>query len=304
MSIAVRVPATSANCGPGFDSLGLALAMYNTFTFTPMEGADTYSYTFQGLGADILEQENPEDNLIGESMKKLFAVVGEEGVFGRIDVSIAIPPARGLGSSSTAIVAGLMLANRLVKKPLSKEAMLELANEMEGHPDNVAPALLGDLICAVQDGAAGLCYGKISVPDSLRFAVVVPDVLVSTEYARSVLPTQIAHKKAVANVGRAALLVTALQQNKPELLAVALEDMLHVPYRKELIPCCDEVFAAAREAGAYGSTISGSGSTLIAYCNESTAHQVVEAMVQVFLRNGIECIGKVLTADANGADYI
>ena len=128
MSIAVRVPATSANCGPGFDSLGLALAMYNTFTFTPMEGADTYSYTFQGLGADILEQENPEDNLIGESMKKLFAVVGEEGVFGRIDVSIAIPPARGLGSSSTAIVAGLMLANRLVKKPLSKEAMLELSN--------------------------------------------------------------------------------------------------------------------------------------------------------------------------------
>lgn len=302
-SIKVRVPATSANCGPGFDCLGLALELYNTFTFTLEPNSSANTYSFAGFDADMLEQEDQSQNLVGKAMTAVFEEAQEEPKYGHIHSDTHIPPSRGLGSSSTAIVAGLLLGNKLLKKPLSKEELVELANRIEGHPDNVAPALLGNLICAV-NSTESLLYTSVHIPEDVVFAVAVPEVAVSTEYARSVLPKTISHHDATVNVSHAALFVTALQQDKPEFLKVALEDYLHVPYRKELIPHCEAVFAEALDKGAYGATISGSGSTLIAYCPAEAAGAVAEAMKTVFESHGIDCKAYVLKPDTIGATYV
>ena len=276
-TVRVQVPATSANCGPGFDCLGLALNLYNIFSFTPDENATEYTYTFEGFGADILRAEDPKKNLIGFAMDQVFATAQEPIRYGHITSETLIPPSRGLGSSSTAIVGGLLLANALVKHPLSKEELLVIANRMEGHPDNVAPAIYGNLCCAT--GLKNKVLNTvISIPPELHFAVVVPEVMVSTEYARSVLPNHIPFKE-----------------------AVALDDNLHVPYRKTLIPHCDEVFEAAKVAGAYGATISGSGSTLIAYVDKAHVQEVAKAMGAVFTANEIENKIYCLEADTTGA---
>ena len=299
-TVRVQVPATSANCGPGFDCLGLALNLYNIFRFTPDENASEYTYTFEGFGADILRAEDPKKNLIGFAMDQVFATAQEPIRYGHITSETLIPPSRGLGSSSTAIVWGLLLANALVKHPLSKEELLVIANRMEGHPDNVAPAIYGNLCCAT--GLKNKVLNTvISIPPELHFAVVVPEVMVSTEYARSVLPNHIPFKEAVQNVSHASLFVTSLITHQLSNLSVALDDNLHVPYRKTLIPHCDEVFEAAKVAGAYGATISGSGSTLIAYVDKTHVQEVAKAMGAVFTANEIENKIYCLEADTTGA---
>ena len=166
-TIRVQVPATSANCGPGFDCLGLALNLYNIFEFTPDANATSFSYTFHGYGADILEKEDPKKNLIGIAIEQVFAKAQEPIQYGHITSETLIPPSRGLGSSSTAIVGGLLLANNLVNKPLSKDELLIIANRMEGHPDNVAPAIFGNLCCAtgLKDKVLNTV---IPVPESLH----------------------------------------------------------------------------------------------------------------------------------------
>lgn len=302
-TIRVQVPATSANCGPGFDCLGLALSLYNVFSFSPNKDALNYTYTFKGLGADLLVKESPANNLIGQAMLTLFTKAQQAPVYGHILVDTHIPPARGLGSSSTAIVAGLLLANALLVKPFSMDVLLEVATEIEGHPDNVAPALLGDLVCALVDKGR-LLHRSIAVPKDLYFALVVPDVLVSTEYARSVLPSMIKRTEAVANVSRTALFVTAMMQNKTDYLQTAMQDYLHVPYRKTLIPHCEAAFTAALQEGSYGVTISGSGSTLIAYTNKEKAETVAEAMKAIFLSHDIKAETLVLQAAHGGASYL
>lgn len=301
--VRVQVPATSANCGPGFDCLGLALQLYNEFTFSSDSSATAYTYEFSGFGADLLEKEDPSKNLIGLAMDQVFAKAGEPIRYGHITSNTLIPPSRGLGSSSTAIVGGLLLANALVKKPLSKEELLLIANRMEGHPDNVAPAIFGNLCCA-HGREDTVINTVIQVPDSLHFAVVVPEVLVSTEYARSVLPQHIPFKEAVANVSFASLFVSSLITHQLDNLRVALQDNLHVPYRKTLIPYCDEAFEAAKRAGAYGATISGSGSTLIAYCPEQTVKYAAEAMGYVYANHGIDNHVYTLQADSQGAKVL
>ena len=283
-TVRVQVPATSANCGPGFDCLGLALNLYNIFSFTPDENATEYTYTFEGFGADILRAEDPKKNLIGFAMDQVFATAQEPIRYGHITSETLIPPSRGLGSSSTAIVGGLLLANALVKHPLSKEELL----------------VIGNLCCAT--GLKNKVLNTvISIPPELHFAVVVPEVMVSTEYARSVLPNHIPFKEAVQNVSHASLFVTSLITHQLSNLSVALDDNLHVPYRKTLIPHCDEVFEAAKVAGAYGATISGSGSTLIAYVDKAHVQEVAKAMGAVFTANEIENKIYCLEADTTGA---
>lgn len=302
MDITVRVPATSANCGPGFDCLGLALNLYNTFTFESSK-QNHFTYSFSGLGADLLEQEDPTNNLIGYAMEQVFAVAHEPVRYGHITVTIQIPPSRGLGSSSSAIVGGLLLANAMVHHPLDKEELLVIANRMEGHPDNVAPAIYGNMCCALSE-KQHLVHTVIPVPQDLQFAVVVPEITVSTEYARSVLPNHIPFKEAVHNVGYASILLTSFLTGQLEHLRIALQDHLHVPYRKRLIPHCDDVFEAAILHGAYGSTISGSGSTLIAYTNATHSKNVLQAMCNVFTMHGIGNTGYILEADTAGAQII
>lgn len=301
-SVTVSVPATTANCGPGFDCLGIALTHYNTFSFSLLENSG-FQVQVVGEGAKMFAPD--KSNLAIESMFKVFKKYQlplPQGV--ALKMQNNVPLARGMGSSSSAIVAGVLAGNHFANLQLSPTELLTLANEIEGHPDNVAPALFGGVTLSyVQDGVA---YSEnISCGKAFKLVVVVPEMRLETKLARSVLPDSISMKDAIFNLSRAALFVNAIQSGKLESLKHALQDKLHQPYRSKLIPHMQEVFAAAEAYGAYGSAISGAGSTLIAFCPIDADHQAIGlAMKSIFTNNGIKARYHVLDVDTQGARII
>ena len=272
MKIKVSVPATSANVGSGFDALGLAVTLYNTATFEPSDKLDISA-------ADGTRIPRGETNLIYRSAKVLFDRVGKKIPALRIVQTNPIPMARGLGSSSACIIAGLLGANRMLGDILNTQELLTLATGIEGHPDNVAPALLGGLTSSVFE--KGQVYSvKRDVDQSLCFAAIVPDYKLLTEAARAALPEQVAHKDAVYNLSRAALVPAAFCEGRHDLLAIATEDRLHQPYRLPLMPGAKEVFALAKECGAKAVYVSGAGSTVMAVAERADAETFYARMEQ------------------------
>ncbi len=253
--IKVKVPATTANIGPGFDSLGIALNLYNFFSFEEIpEGLEI-------LGG--LEHEEDQDNLVYTSMAKTFDVIGYNPKGIRIKIESNIPVSRGLGSSSTCILGGILGANEMAGSPLSKDRIFKLATEIEGHPDNIAPALFGGFVSSLmQDDHT--YYNKIKMADGIKFIAIIPDFTLSTKRAREVLPTTISHKAAVENVSRVSLLISALSNGRFDLLKPALEDNLHQPYRGKLIKGFDDVINKSYEFKALGAYLSGAGPTIMA----------------------------------------
>lgn len=262
--IKIQIPATSANLGAGFDALGLALTYYN---YVEMEECDKVD--IQSL--DSIDIPTDENNLIYISAKDLFNVCGKNIRGLKIRQSNNIPMARGMGSSSACIVAGLVGANTLLGNPLSTDDLVDLAAQIEGHPDNTAPALLGGIVTAVFDGKK-VHWVKQEVFTKLKFVTVVPDFELKTERARACLPTEVSHKDAVYNLSRAALFSSSLLTGKFENLRTAVHDKLHQPYRMALIPNAREVFDIAYNHGAYATYISGAGPTIIAIVDESNTY--------------------------------
>lgn len=253
MKIKVSVPATSANVGSGFDALGLAVTLYNTVTFEDSE-------VLEISASDGTRIPRGESNLVYRSAKGLFEKVGKQIPPLKITQTNPIPMARGLGSSSACIIAGLLGANRMLGDVLNTQELLTLATAIEGHPDNVAPALLGGLTSSVFED--GKVYSvKRNVDESLCFAAIVPDYKLLTEAARAALPKEVSHKDAVYNLSRAALVPAAFCEGRHDLLAIATEDKLHQQYRMPLMPGSREVFDMARLCGAKAVYVSGAGST-------------------------------------------
>ena len=260
MKIKVSVPATSANIGSGFDALGLAVTLYNTVTFEESEVLDISS-------ADGTRIPRGESNLVYRSAKGLFEKAGKQIPPLKITQTNPIPMARGLGSSSACIIAGLLGANRMLGDVLNTQELLTLATSIEGHPDNVAPALLGGLTSSVFED--GKVYSvKRNVDETLCFAAIVPDYKLLTEAARAALP-----KEAVYNLSRAALVPAAFCEGRHDLLAIATEDKLHQPYRMPLMPGSKEVFDMARLCGAKAVYVSGAGSTVMAVAEKAEAEK-------------------------------
>lgn len=251
--IKIRVPATSANIGPGFDTLGLALNMYNTFTFAEIED-----------GLEIIgvpDKYNNNDNLTYVSMLRTFEKLGYKASGIRIIAETDIPVSRGLGSSASCIVAGIAGANQIANGDLSRDDILKIATEIEGHPDNVAPAIFGGLIVSLVD--ENILYNKFEVKDKFKFIALIPDFTLSTQDARSILPKEIAHKEAVENVGRVSMLLSALSNGRLDLLKYSLKDNLHQPYRGKLIEDYFNIVEKSEELGALGSYLSGAGPTIM-----------------------------------------
>ena len=271
MKIKVSVPATSANVGSGFDALGLAVTLYNTVTFEESDRLDISA-------ADGTRIPRSESNLVYRSAKGLFDKVGKKIPPLKIVQTNPIPMARGLGSSSACIIAGLLGANRMLGDVLNTQELLTLATAIEGHPDNVAPALLGGLTSSVFED--GVVYSvKRDVDQSLCFAAIVP------EAARAALPKQVAHKDAVYNLSRAALVPAAFCEGRHDLLGIATEDKLHQPYRMPLMPGSREVFALAKQCGAKAVYVSGAGSTVMAVAERPEAERFYAG-----LRAGLETL--------------
>lgn len=258
--ITVRVPATSANMGPGFDTLGIALNLYNDFGFREIEDG----LKFNGMPEEFCN----EDNIIYKAMKYCFDKAGYKIKGLEIsEIKQDVPVSRGLGSSSTCIVGGLVGANEILGKKFSEEELLEMAVEIEGHPDNVAPALLGGMVVAIVDENKTY-YDKIDVKSGIRFVSIIPNFRLSTEEARKVLPKEISLKDGVYNVSRAALMVACFSSGKYELLRYACKDAFHQNYRSKLIPGFEEVYNKSYELGALACYLSGAGPTIMAIIDE------------------------------------
>ncbi|GEO25663.1 homoserine kinase [Alicyclobacillus acidoterrestris] len=290
-TIEVRVPATSANLGPGFDCLGLALDLFNTFRMTI--GAP---FAIEVTGESSERLPRGEENAVVQAMRCVFEdaemPLDALPTFS-LHLDNQIPVSSGLGSSASAIVGGIVLGNAVIQQVApsrvrSLARLLELATEMEGHPDNVAPALFGGCILVFRD-KIGLRTTPVPIPEGLRFVAATPDFALSTEEARKVLPAMYPRAEVIDNVAQCARLMLALSTDNLDLLRGGLVDHLHEPYRRPLVPGAQEVAAAAVDAGALAVTISGAGPTLLAWCQAESAVTIADEMTLAWLNAGIPC---------------
>ncbi len=302
--VRVRVPGTSANCGPGFDCLGLATTIYNHLDLTLLRNGKVIVEA-TGEGADNIPR--GRRNLTWQAVRRLLQEVKREDEFkgAIIRMKNHVPISRGLGSSSTAIVAGLVAANEILDTPLNRQELLKLATEIEGHPDNVAPALFGGFTVSVMNNGEVQTF-SFQPRIKLKLVVAVPDFELSTRLARKVLPRNIPLKDAIFNVSRASMLIAALVEGREDLLPLAFDDALHQPYRKKLVPGMTEVFEAAKNAGALGAAISGAGSCLIAFTSARSRleEKIASAMVEEFQIHGVKSKALILNVDKHGAQIL
>ncbi len=255
----VKIPATSANMGVGFDSTGLAIELYNEIHFFEIEEPLV-------IETDKPETNVPKDrrNLIYRAAKYTAEKFNKKlpGLY--MKQFDSIPSTRGLGSSAACIVGGICIADTLLELNLDRTQMLNIATELEGHPDNVAPAIFGGVCISAVDGGKVVSH-PIPIRDDLSVAVLIPSFTLSTKKARSVLPEQVSMADAINNISREGMLISALYSGNYDLLSTALQDRLHQPYRKRLIAGYDKVTKISGECGAYASCISGAGPTILSF---------------------------------------
>jgi homoserine kinase len=295
--VRIIIPATSANCGPGFDTLGIACSLYNELELEVNGPKDSIDIQVYGEGVETLPVNSRNLALRAVRMVLDKAEFDPRGI--RLVLRNNIPLSRGLGSSSAAIVGGLVAANAIIGNRFRQDEILDMATKLEGHPDNVAPALFGGFTISVMQDEQVTCL-RLPLPPELIMVACIPDFRLSTHKARQAIPSSVTHKDAVYNVSRAALLVGALASGQLEYLGEALEDKLHQPYRATLIPGMVDVFTAGRDAGALGVAMSGAGPSLMAYTVKN-AEAVGEAMVKAFARQQITSRCVCLNVDYTGA---
>ncbi|MBA4736158.1 MAG: homoserine kinase [Synechococcus sp.] len=300
--VVVDVPATTANLGPGFDCLGAALDLNNRFAMRRIEGGgERFELIIEGSEGSHLRG-GPE-NLVYRAAQRVWKAAGLEPVALEARVRLAVPPARGLGSSATAIVAGLMGANALVGEPLSKEKLLELAIDIEGHPDNVVPSLLGGLCMTAKAASQRWRVVRCEWAPSVKAVVAIPSIRLSTSEARRAMPKAIPVGDAVVNLGALTLLLQGLRTGNGDLISDGMHDRLHEPYRWRLIKGGDEVKQAAMDAGAWGCAISGAGPSVLALCEEDKGPAVSRAMVKAWEAAGVASRAPVLNLQTSGSHW-
>lgn len=298
-TVKVCVPGTTANCGPGFDAVGIACTIYNELELTLIrDGELTIEVIGEGQGVIPIDHQN----VVWQAIQHVLTKAGQSCQGAHIKMVNHVPLARGLGSSAAAIVAGLVAANAAIENPFSKQQIFEMATEIEGHPDNVAPALYGGITVSSVYQEQPQCL-RFLPPATLNMVVAVPEFNLSTKASRQVLPETVAYQDAVFNISRTALLIGALCQGEFSHLQCALEDRIHQPYREQLIPGMRDVFKAANEMGAYGAAISGAGPCLIAFTQDNS-EQIGKAMVAAFKENHIPAFYVILNIDTEGAKVI
>jgi homoserine kinase len=280
--IAVEAPASSANLGPGFDALALALELHLRVTLQPLR-AGAEQLVVEGEGADEIGLDAGNRFLIG--LEHGLQEFGLEPPVMRIEMSNEIPLARGLGSSAAACIAGLLAAEAMAGATLGHERIHAIATEIDGHPDNVAASLYGGLVLVGRDSSGVPHSSRFDPPEYLHATLFVPTLALRTVEMRAALPAQVSHADASHNAGRAAMVMAALTADRPELLAAMSEDRLHEPYRAAHMPQLPEIIRAARAAGALGAALSGAGSSVLALsAHNDTAERVGAAMAQAAAR--------------------
>ena len=294
-TVYIVAPASTANLGPGFDCLGLALDLHHRLKVVDEEGQGVVIRA-EGEGADVVPLD--ESNVVYQAIARVFAEAGYQPGRLRLESRNDIPLACGLGSSAAALSAGLAAGQLLSGEQLDREQLIEMGSGAEGHPDNIVPCVLGGFTVAVA-GDGGVDYARLEPPERLQVVLVVPDFPLLTLKARSVLPREVPFQDAVVNLGRVGLLTAAMASGETRLLRTAMEDVLHQPYRMELVPGLEEVRQAALEAGALGAALSGAGPTMMALVEED-GEGVGRAMQAAWEVKGIISRRMVLRVDRDG----
>lgn len=289
--IRVRVPATSANLGPGFDVIGMALSIFNEVSVD--ESNESFEIEITGEGADKISKD--KDNLVYLAFCKVFERLDKTAKNIKLILKNQIPLSRGLGSSSAAIVGGLVAANAYLGFPLKAEELLQMAVELEGHPDNVAPALFGGMVLC---GLPELRYVKLPNPE-LDVVLAIPNFEVKTSEARKILPKEVPFEDVKANLRSIAFLITSFYTKKYDLLEIGMQDKLHQPYRSRLVTGLYQVMQAAKNAGALGVALSGSGPTIIAFTKSPQV--VAQAMQEAFMKVQVKAKTLITKPQEKGA---
>ncbi|NEP59380.1 MAG: homoserine kinase [Symploca sp. SIO2G7] len=302
--VTVTVPASTANLGPGFDCIGAALTLYNQFKFTCLDSSLPEGVRITVTGTEAALVNSSADNLVYQTFLKYYQHLNQTPPSVEIAIELGVPLARGLGSSATAIVGGLVGANQLAGEPLSQIELMKLAIALEGHPDNVVPALLGGCcLAAKREDANSWEICDIPWHTEVLPVVAIPNFELSTQAAREVLPSDYSRGDAIFNIAHFGLLLRGLTTGRGEWLQAALHDQIHQPYRKTLIPGYDTVASAAVAAGAYGMVISGAGPTLLALVPLSQATAVATAMAAAWQEEGVTAQVQTLSLDTQGTRF-
>lgn len=308
MKVSVKVPASSANIGPGFDCLGMALPIYNTITIEetvlPGTGIEINVISDEETINEMVFDDIPKDenNLVYKAVEMLYNSIGQEPSELKINIQTGIPITRGLGSSSSIVVGGLLAANKLLGNPADETALLAIATEVEGHPDNVAPAILGGVVLATQEDDGTLSYCKLDWPEEWDISVCIPDFQLSTEIARSILPKEVSMQDAIFNAKHLAMLIKAIETNNPRLMKVALKDRLHQPYREKLVPGMKEIMEAFKhEDGVLGCVLSGAGPSLLVISHKYDLDKIKSVVKDIWEAQNISCEIRTMKVEEQGA---
>lgn len=311
MKVSVKVPATTANLGPGFDCMGMALPVYNTITIEetvlPGTGIEINAINDDASADDLLFEHIPldETSIIYKAVELLYNSIGQTPSELKITVQSQIPIARGLGSSASVIVGGLIAANELLGKPADEVALLSIATEVEGHPDNVTPAIVGGLVITSQEDDGSIVYKKLDWPEEWSITVCVPDYELSTDISRSVLPKEVPMADAVFNAKRLGMFVHAVHTKDAELMKLALHDKLHQPYRMKLVPGLDKIMENLKhEENVLGCVLSGAGPSIIVISQKNGLDKIKSIVKDTWEDMNVKVNIMTLPVEQQGAQVI
>lgn len=308
MKVSVKVPATTANLGPGFDCLGLALPIYNTITVeeTIMPGTGIeINIIDETHEQDLISVPTDENNIVYKAIELLYNSIGQSPSELKITIKTQIPIARGLGSSAAVIVGGLIAANELLGRPADEAALLSIATEIENHPDNITPAVVGGFVVSSLEEDGSVVYSKINWPKDWNITVCIPDYELSTSIARSVLPAEVPMKDAIFNLKHTAMLVQAVNTHDEKLMKIALDDRLHQQYREKLIPGLAEIKEALKhEDNVLGVVISGAGPSVLVISHGNNLNKIRETVSKVWLDMNVKSKILTLQIEEQGAKVI
>ena len=311
MKVTVKVPATSANIGPGFDCLGLALPIYNTVTIEetvlPGTGIEINLLSENEVLDEMIFDNVPKDenSIVYKAVEMLYNSIGQEPSELKINIQTQIPITRGLGSSASVVVGGLIAANKLLGSPADLAALLSIATEVEGHPDNVAPAILGGFVLASQEDDGSIITEKLNWPEDWDITVCIPDFELSTNIARSVLPENVPLSHAVYNAKHLAMLIQAVNSKNEKLMKAALHDKLHQPYREKLVPGMKEIMEAFKhEDGVIGCVLSGAGPSMLVISHKYDLDKIKSTVRDIWEGQSIKSDIRTLKIENKGAEII
>ena len=311
MKISVKVPATTANIGPGFDCLGLALPMYNTVTIEetvlPGTGVEINVLVNENVTDEFSLEHIPldENSIVYKAVELLYNSIGQTPSELKITIHSEIPIARGLGSSASVIVGGLIAANELLGRPADEAALLSIATEVEGHPDNVTPAIVGGVTISSSEEDGSIVYRKLPWPEEWLLTLCVPEYELPTEIARSVLPKEVPLEDAIFNTKRMGMFVQAVHTKDEELMKLALKDKLHQPYRMKLVPGLEKIMENLKhEENVLGCVLSGAGPSILIISKKNNIDRMKTIVKETWDELNIKAQLHTLTVENQGAHVV